>query len=47
MNCPRDNVAMELQGYWKHPRHKCEKCEGIPLFESLCTDPDFQRLTGS
>ena len=33
MECPRDSSELELQGYWKYPRHVCRQCHGQLLNE--------------
>jgi hypothetical protein len=34
MKCPRDGEELAHQGYWRHPRHHCERCSGLLVSEA-------------
>ena len=34
LRCPRDQVDLEFEGYWKYPRHRCAACGGYLIVEA-------------
>jgi Zn-finger nucleic acid-binding protein len=44
MNCPHDQTLLDLQGYWKFPRHHCGKCKGYLLGEKEVMDMLGERI---